>query len=92
MPGLVALCEAVVEPTDIPRELETDTAWEDVYDNTPVTNFAVSDDMSVVEYETQRIVTESLSDHLRWQLGLTNPDNNCLRTHLTEARWFLNCL
>ena len=26
----------------------------------------------IVEYETQRTVTENLSDHLRWQLGLTN--------------------
>ncbi len=71
-PGPVPLSEAEVEPTDIPRELEVDTSWEDVYDSTPMTNFAAGDGMPVVEYESQRIVTESLSDHLRWQLSLTN--------------------
>ena len=71
-PGPVPLSEAEVEPTDIPKELEVDTAWEDVYDNTPVTNFSAGDGMPVVEYESQRSATESLGDHLRWQVGLTN--------------------
>ena len=71
-PGPVPLSEAEVEPTDIPKELEVDTAWEDVYDNTPVTNFSAGDGMPVVDYESQRSATESLSDHLRWQLSLTN--------------------
>ena len=71
-PGPVPLSEVEVDPADIPKELEVDTAWEDVYDNTPVTNFSAGDGMPIVEYETQRTVTENLTDHLRWQLGLTN--------------------
>ena len=71
LPGPVPLSEVDVEPTDIPRELEGDAAWEDVYDNTPVTNFSAGDGMPVVEYENQGSVTDSLTDHLRWQLGLT---------------------
>jgi len=71
-PGPVPLSEAEVEPTDIPADLEADTTWEEVYDHTPVTNFSAGDGMPVVEHETQGSVTENLTDHLRWQLGLTH--------------------
>ena len=50
-PGPVPLSKAEVEPTDISKELEVDTAWKDVYDNTPVTNFSAGDSMPMVEYE-----------------------------------------
>ena len=86
-PGPTPLSEAEVEPTDIPKELEVDTAWEDVYDSTPVTNFSAGDGMPVVEYESQRTVTENLTDHLRWQLGLTNLSevDALIAEHLIDA-------
>ena len=86
-PGPTPLSEAEVEPTDIPKELEVDTAWEDVYDSTPVTNFSADDGMPVVEYESQRTVTENLTDHLRWQLGLTNLSevDALIAEHLIDA-------
>ena len=86
-PGPASLSEAEVEPTDIPIELEADTAWEDYYDNTPVTNFSAGDGMPIVEYGSQRTVTENLTDHLRWQLSLTHfsETDGLIAEHIVDA-------
>ena len=56
--------------TDIPNELPIDTTWEEVYDNAyiPVSSAAVPENQ---EFEIQRSKSESLQDHLIWQLELT---------------------
>jgi len=61
--------EQDVAPDDIPTELPVDSAWEDVYDALPVNH--ASGDTNGFDFESPRAVTESLSDHLAWQLGLT---------------------
>lgn len=54
--------------TEIPDELPIDTSWEDVFENAQA---AVSSSPENVEFETQRSKSETLQDHLLWQLELT---------------------
>ena len=61
--------EQDVAPEDIPSELPVDSAWEDVYDGLPVHHGPA--DVNGFEFDNPRAVTESLTDHLTWQLGLT---------------------
>ena len=62
-----------VQPVDIPKELATDSAWEDTYD-LPVTSFSQSSPAagSPMDFENQSGDAETLHDHLRWQMTLTN--------------------
>jgi len=53
---------------DIPEELPVDTSWDDVYQPTSSAPSQASDDNL---FETQRSSSESLQDHLMWQLNLT---------------------
>ncbi|MCC6716240.1 MAG: RNA polymerase factor sigma-54, partial [Gammaproteobacteria bacterium] len=57
--------------TDIPAELPVDTAWEDIYDSGPALPSGGASASEDMEFESQRSATESLLDHLRWQLNLT---------------------
>ncbi|MCG3144487.1 MAG: RNA polymerase sigma-54 factor [Gammaproteobacteria bacterium] len=57
--------------TDIPAELPVDTAWEDIYDSGPALPSGGASASEDMEFESQRSATESLVDHLRWQLNLT---------------------
>lgn len=57
--------------TDIPDELPVDTAWEDIYDAGPLLPSGGSSASEDMEFENQRGATETLIDHLRWQLNLT---------------------
>lgn len=55
---------------NIPEELPVDTSWDDVYQSAPTPSSAPAqgeDD----HFESQRTSTESLQDHLMWQLNLT---------------------
>ena len=52
----------------IPTDLPVDTSWEDVYQTTPASTQSGSDDDR--EYERNG-TTESLQEHLLWQLNLT---------------------
>jgi RNA polymerase sigma-54 factor len=61
--------ELDVAPDDIPAELAVDSAWEDVYDAAPTQQSGP--DLSGAEFESRRAGTETLTDHLLWQLGLT---------------------
>ncbi|MGR9115000.1 MAG: RNA polymerase factor sigma-54 [Gammaproteobacteria bacterium] len=54
--------------TDIPEELPIDTSWEDVFENAQA---ASSSSAETVEFETQRSKSETLQDHLLWQLELS---------------------
>lgn len=56
---------------NIPEELPVDTSWDDVYQSSAASSSAsVSNDDD--HFETQRGGTESLQDHLMWQLNLTH--------------------
>jgi RNA polymerase sigma-54 factor len=61
--------ELDVAPGDIPSELPVDSAWEDVYDGISVHHG--SGDLNGAEFESPRAITETLTDHLLWQLELT---------------------
>ncbi|MDO3382853.1 RNA polymerase factor sigma-54 [Gilvimarinus algae] len=55
----------------IPQDLPVDTSWDDVYDTSgptlPASNYEGDDS----DFESRRGSTESLYDHLMWQLNLT---------------------
>lgn len=54
---------------DIPSDLPVDTSWDDIFQ--PVPAAAPSADSEEFDFDSRRTVTESLQDHLRWQLNLT---------------------
>ncbi len=55
---------------EIPEDLPVDTSWDDVYQNTgPVGPASNEDDEN--SFESRRGSTETLQDHLLWQLNLT---------------------
>ncbi|MEQ1636152.1 MAG: RNA polymerase factor sigma-54 [Methylococcales bacterium] len=55
--------------TDIPDELAVDTSWEDVYDGAQL---SMSNPVAeVYDFEAQRTKSETLQEHLLWQLELT---------------------
>lgn len=55
---------------DIPSDLPVDTSWDDIYQpsSTPSAPVGEGDDF---DFDSRRTVTESLQDHLLWQLNLT---------------------
>ncbi|MEX2131247.1 MAG: RNA polymerase factor sigma-54 [Pseudohongiellaceae bacterium] len=53
----------------IPNELTVDSNWEDVYPSTYSSNPSYDGDTS--DFESRNSVSESLQDHLLWQLNLT---------------------
>ncbi len=55
--------------TDMPDELPVDVSWEDVYESMLPTG---EDSGDAPEFETFRGKTETLQDHLLWQLELTH--------------------
>lgn len=57
---------------DIPNDLPVDTSWDDVYQSAPAATSSTpfeGDDNS--DYDSRRGTTDSLYDHLMWQLNLT---------------------
>ncbi|PCM46343.1 RNA polymerase factor sigma-54 [Marinobacter sp. ANT_B65] len=57
-------------PDTLPDDLPVDTAWEDVYQSAPAPA-ARNDDENDHDFETRNSPTETLRDHLEWQLNLT---------------------
>ncbi|MDX1457805.1 MAG: RNA polymerase factor sigma-54 [Marinobacter sp.] len=55
---------------NIPDELPVDTAWDDIYQPSPAPASRADDD-SDTDFETRNSPTETLHDHLEWQLNLT---------------------
>ncbi|MEC7079561.1 MAG: RNA polymerase factor sigma-54, partial [Pseudomonadota bacterium] len=55
--------------SEIPKDLEVDSSWDDVYTNSPPPsqNFEADD----FNHESQKPAEETLQDHLLWQLNLT---------------------
>lgn len=54
----------------IPNELPVDTSWDDVYQSSHTSNASTYDGEDN-DFESRRAVTDSLYDHLMWQLNLT---------------------
>lgn len=56
---------------EIPQDLPVDTSWDDVYESSgpalPASNYEGDDS----DFESRRSSTETLYDHLMWQLNLT---------------------
>ena len=57
-------------PDTIPDDLPVDTAWDDIYQSAPA-SAARNDDENDHDFETRNSPTETLQDHLEWQLNLT---------------------
>lgn len=55
---------------NIPDDLPVDTAWDDIYQPSPAPASRADDD-SETDFETRNSPTETLHDHLEWQLNLT---------------------
>ena len=55
--------------SEIPKDLEVDSSWDDVYTNSPPPSQSFeADDF---DYESRNSAEETLQDHLLWQLNLT---------------------
>ncbi|WP_309045427.1 RNA polymerase factor sigma-54 [Marinobacter sediminicola] len=57
-------------PDAIPDDLPVDTAWDDIYQSAPAPA-ARNEDESDHDFETRNSPSETLRDHLEWQLNLT---------------------
>ncbi len=55
---------------EIPEDLPVDTAWDDIYP-TSSSSGSGSDDESDSDFESRNSPSETLIDHLHWQLNLT---------------------
>lgn len=55
---------------NIPDDLPVDTVWDDIYTNNSPSSSSGSDD-DYGSFESRNSASESLSDHLQWQLNLT---------------------
>ncbi|MCB1668795.1 MAG: RNA polymerase factor sigma-54 [Porticoccaceae bacterium] len=55
----------------IPTDLPVDASWDDIYPTAPTTNLSNSSSDYSADFESFHSVTESLQDHLHWQLNLT---------------------
>ena len=53
----------------IPNDLEVDSHWDDIYQNTPTINSP--QETENIDFETKSTITDTLQDHLLWQLNLT---------------------
>jgi len=62
-----------LQQSDIPDDLPVDTAWDDIYDNiAPASSYTGGEEGAGSDYETQGDSSESLQDHLRWQMQLSH--------------------
>lgn len=60
----------------IPTDLAVDTSWDDVYESSAPAGTGLSKpENDDYDFESRRAVTETLQDHLIWQLNLTPMSN-----------------
>ena len=62
--------ETEVVPGDIPGELPVDSRWEDIYDSAPASHTLSHGEVSGTDLVAHRAQSESLKDHLHWQMSL----------------------
>lgn len=72
--------------TDIPQDLPVDTSWDDVYDSGS-SGAAAGPDNDLRGQELQGTPSESLNDHLVWQMGLTpfSETDRAIATAIVDA-------
>lgn len=72
------------EDAPIPEELPVDAKWDDIY---PAAPSPVQPGTDNRDFESFHSVTESLRDHLHWQLNLTtmSPLDNLIATAIIDA-------
>src|SRR5690606_10067354 len=65
--------ESQWEESHIPSELSVDSNWDDIYQTTYTTGSGSSADSDGFDsdFESRNSVSETLQDHLTWQLNLT---------------------
>lgn len=56
---------------DIPTDLAVDTSWDDVYQSAPSNTGLARPESEDFDYDSRRANSETLQDHLYWQLNLT---------------------
>ena len=56
---------------NIPTDLAVDTSWDDIYPNTPSSSGLAQPENDDLDYGSRNASTETLQDHLLWQLNLT---------------------
>lgn len=56
----------------IPEQLSVDTHWDDIYQSTYTTGGPATDSDGDNDFESRDSASETLQDHLNWQLNLTN--------------------
>ncbi len=68
----------------IPADLPVDTHWDDIYESTPSSYTGDGEDR---DFESYNSATESLRDHLSWQLNLTpmSDKDRLIATALIDA-------
>ena len=71
--------------TDIPQDLPVDTSWDDVYDSG--SGAAAGPDNDLRSQELQGTHSESLNNHLVWQMGLTpfSETDRAIATAIVDA-------
>jgi len=55
----------------IPSDLAVDTSWDDIYEPLPSGSGMAKPDNEDFDFESRRGTSETLQDHLQWQLNLT---------------------
>jgi RNA polymerase sigma-54 factor len=58
-------------PDSIPNDLPVDTAWEDVYQSSGPAGSGSGGEENDSDFESRNSASETLNDHLLWQLNLT---------------------
>lgn len=56
---------------EIPNDLPVDVSWDDVYQSSSPAPASNARDDENTDYDVRRVASESLQDHLLWQLNLT---------------------
>ena len=60
------------QENNLPDDLPVDTQWDDIYQSAPTgTSSAPAPDSADYDIDSRNSITESLQDHLLWQLNLT---------------------
>ncbi|VAX05493.1 RNA polymerase sigma-54 factor RpoN [hydrothermal vent metagenome] len=63
--------EINAEADSIPEDLPTDSAWDDVYDSLPPPQSGTQRESGDTDFLLHRDNTQTLNDHLVWQMNLT---------------------
>ncbi len=61
---------------DIPKDLEVDTSWDDIYQSSPSGTGLARAESEDYDFESRQGTSESLQDYLHWQLNLTPMSDN----------------